>query len=119
MLMSGRSRSVRFGKPLQQARPRNSPSARARNACCRVRPRFNLLEMADPPFEINLAEVSTLDERQEFVSMVGVQAMVRATCLQVIWFVIGCQEVARKRATRVRLPRHATTLSYLTRRTSR
>ena len=75
--------------------------------------------MADPPFEINLAEVSTLDERQEFVSMVGVQAMVRATCLQVIWFVIGCQEVARKRAIRVRLPRHATTLSYLTRRTSR
>ena len=31
--------------------------------------------------------------------MVAVQAMVRATCLQAFWFVIGCQEVARKRAT--------------------
>ena len=57
---------------------------RARNACCRVSSSLRLLEMAAPPFEINLAEVSTLDERQEFVSMVGVQAMVRATCLQVI-----------------------------------
>ena len=40
--------------------------------------------MAAPPFEISLAEVSSLDERQEFVSMVGVQQMVRATCLQVM-----------------------------------
>jgi len=62
---------------------RNTPHPRAQ----RLLPRFVLAsppEMAAPPFEINLAEVSTLDERQEFVSMVGVQAMVRATCLQVI-----------------------------------
>ena len=31
----------------------------------------------------SLAQASSLDERQEFVSMVGVQQMVRATCLQV------------------------------------
>ena len=33
----------------------------------------------------SLAQASSLDERQEFVSMVGVQQMVRATCLQVSW----------------------------------
>ena len=39
--------------------------------------------MTTPPFETSLAQMSSLEERQEFVSMVGVQQMVRATCLQV------------------------------------
>ena len=39
--------------------------------------------MTTPPFETSLAHMSSLEQRQEFVSMVGVQQMVRATCLQV------------------------------------
>ena len=74
------SRSVRCNRP----RTKEHSSCANAERLPAFRPRFALLEMADPPFEINLAEVSTLDERQEFVSMVGVQAMVRATCLQVI-----------------------------------
>ena len=33
---------------------------------------------------VSLAQVSTLAERQEFVAMVNVQQMVRATCLEVM-----------------------------------
>ena len=46
--------------------------------------RFFVMLSTTNPVSVNLAQVSSLEEKSEFVAMVNVQQMVRATCLEVM-----------------------------------